>query len=64
MQDLIGPVNDLDFVGWYDDMILRFQKYHSGRIEYILLVVVRENVGKAGWEAVSTLQVRGDGSMD
>lgn len=45
-------------------MILRFQKYHSGRIEYILLVVVRENVGKAGWEAVSTLQVRGDGSMD
>lgn len=26
MEDLIGPVNGLDLVGWYDDLILTFRK--------------------------------------
>lgn len=49
MEDLIGPVNGLDLVGWYDDLILTIRKSHSGRTKDMFLVVIRE---KAGWESV------------
>lgn len=54
-ESYVGPINDLDLMGWYDDMTCIFQKSHSDCIVSMLLVVVREDVGQAGWEAVSTL---------
>lgn len=50
----------LDLGGWYDDMMLfTLQKSHCGCTVDILLMVVRENVGRAGWEAIiNTLDKR------